>query len=57
MTELFFFFFFFVEADHVRPSCGRIGTLEIMLDGIGENIGLRFPIRTGILLLAVGTGT
>ena len=50
MTELFFFLSVCVEADHVRPSCGRIGTLEIMLDGIGENIGLTFPIRTGILL-------
>ena len=45
MTELFFFLGVCVEADYIRPTCGRIGTLEIMLDGISENIGLTFPIR------------
>ena len=50
MTELFFFLGVCVEADHVRPTCGRIGTLEIMLDGIGENICFALSVLSGVLL-------
>ena len=39
-----------LDLDDIRPTGGWILALEIMLDGIGENIGLTFPIRTGILL-------
>ena len=32
-----------IEFDHVAPARGRIGTLEIVFDGIGKDIGLPLP--------------
>ena len=39
-----------VELDYIRPARGRIGTLEIMLDGIGKDIGFALAILFCILL-------
>lgn len=33
-----------LQFDDVRPACGGVRTLEIMLDGVGKNIGFAFAI-------------
>ena len=39
-----------VELDHIRPARSRIGAFEIVLDGIGEYIGLSFAVFLAVLL-------
>ena len=39
-----------IQFQNLAPACSRIGTLKIVLDGIGKNIGLSFAILLCVLL-------
>jgi hypothetical protein len=41
---------FLVELDHVCPPGGWVLALEVVLDGIGEDIGFAFAVFSRILL-------
>ena len=38
------------EFDDFAPAGGRIGTAEIVLDGVGKHVCLALAVATGILL-------
>ena len=41
---------FLFELDDITPSCSGVLALEIVLDGVGENISLTLAVFLGILL-------